>query len=152
MAAGQHSIRPARPADVPRIKAVVEAAYEKYIARMGKKPGPMLDDYAARVAEGAVYVLETEDGLGGIVVLLTEDDHVLLDNVAVDPAQHGRGFGRALIDFAEAEIRRRGFAEVRLYTHVTMVENIAMYPRLGYAETHRGEQAGYQRVFFRKKL
>jgi hypothetical protein len=33
-----------------------------------------------------------------------------------------------------------------------MTENIAMYPRLGYRETGRGEQAGYARVFFAKRL
>jgi ribosomal protein S18 acetylase RimI-like enzyme len=119
---------------------------------MGKKPGPMLDDYAARVAEGAAWVLEVDAGVAGLVVLLPEADHILLDNVAVDPRFAGRGIGRALIDFAEAETLRRGFAEIRLYTHETMTENIAIYPRLGYEETHRAEQAGYQRVFMRKKL
>ncbi|MCC6467859.1 MAG: GNAT family N-acetyltransferase [Alphaproteobacteria bacterium] len=147
-----YAIRPARAADVARIHATVDAAYAKYIARIGKKPGPMLDDYAARVAEGAAWVLEADGRIAGVVVLLPEDDHVLLDNVAVDPAFAGHGFGRALIDFAEAETRRRGFGEVRLYTHEKMTENIAMYPRMGYEETHRGEQAGYSRVFMRKKL
>ena len=153
MSAGApYPIRPARAADIPRIAAIVRAAYEKYIPRMGKKPGPMLDDYAARVAEGAAWVLEADGGVAGLLVLLPEADHILLDNVAVDPQFAGRGIGRALIEFAEAETRRRGFAEIRLYTHETMTENIAMYPRLGYEETHRAEQAGYQRVFMRKKL
>lgn len=146
------TIRPARAADLPRIQAIVAAAYAKYIPRMGKKPGPMLDDYAAHLREGTVWVLEAEAGVAGLVVLLPQADHLLLDNVAVDPAFGGRGIGRALIAFAEAEARRRGFAEIRLYTHETMSENIALYPRLGYEETHRGEQAGYRRVFMRKRL
>jgi ribosomal protein S18 acetylase RimI-like enzyme len=151
-AGAPHVIRQARPDDVPRIEAIVEAAYGKYVARIGKKPGPMLDDYAAQVRDGTVWVLEAEGGVAGLVVLLPEPDHILLDNVAVDPALAGRGIGRALIAFAEEQTRRRGFAEIRLYTHVKMTENLAMYPRLGYEETHRGEQAGYQRVFMRKKL
>jgi len=77
---------------------------------------------------------------------------LLLDNVAVDPNHQGKGIGRALIDFAEQEARRRGHAEIRLYTHQSMHENIVLYPRLGYEETGRGEQAGFQRVFFRKIL
>jgi ribosomal protein S18 acetylase RimI-like enzyme len=88
----------------------------------------------------------------GLVVLLQEDDHVLLDNVAVDPSSQGRGVGRALMAFAEEEARRRGFREIRLYTHQLMHENVALYPHLGYEETGRGEQAGYARVFFRKRL
>ncbi|MCC7045836.1 MAG: GNAT family N-acetyltransferase [Alphaproteobacteria bacterium] len=153
MSAGRaQEIRPARPADVPRIRAIVDAAYEKYVPRIGKKPGPMLDDYGKLVAGRVVWVLEDEGAVAGLVVLLPEPDHVLLDNVAVDPAKAGRGIGRALIAFAEAETRRRGFGDIRLYTHEKMTENIAMYPRLGYEETHRGEQAGYSRVFMRKKL
>lgn len=146
------AIRAARPADVARIVEIVDRAYEIYIPRIGKKPGPMLDDYAARVAEGSVWVAEQAGAVLGLLVLLPEPDHVLLDNVAVAPEAHGRGIGRALVAFAEAEARRRGTPEIRLYTHEKMTENVALYPRLGYEETHRAQQAGYDRVFFRKKL
>jgi hypothetical protein len=33
-----------------------------------------------------------------------------------------------------------------------MIENQALYARLGFAETGRGEQAGFARVFMRKRL
>ncbi len=90
--------------------------------------------------------------IAGIIVLLPKEDHLLLDNVAVAANQQGRGSGRRLIAFAEAEARRRGYGEIRLYTHQTMHENIALYPRLGYEETGRGTEDGYQRVFFRKRV
>jgi hypothetical protein len=51
-------IRAATAADVPAVTEIVDEAYRHYIARMGKPPGPMLDDYAARVLEGVVWVLE----------------------------------------------------------------------------------------------
>ena len=54
--------------------------------------------------------------------------------------------------FAEDEARWRGYAEIRLYTNVVMRENLALYLRLGYHETGRGEEAGYQRVFMAKSL
>ena len=38
----------------------MDQAYRHYIARTEKPPGPMIDDYAARVLEGAVWVLEEE--------------------------------------------------------------------------------------------
>ena len=146
------AIRPARPADAAIITRVVHDAYAHYIPRMGKPPGPMQDDYAARIADGAAWVLEADGAIAGVLVLLDEGDHVLLDNVAVAPARQGQGIGRRLIAFAEAEARRRGYAEIRLYTHATMVENQALYRRLGFEETHRGEQAGFERVFMRKRL
>lgn len=146
------TIRAARAGDLARVQAIVDAAYARYVPRMGRKPGPMLDDYAARIEAGEAWVAERGGAVEGVLVLLDEGDHLLLDNVAVDPECHGRGIGRALIEFAEAEARRRGYGEIRLYTHVTMVENIALYPRLGYEETHRAEQGGFQRVFMRKRL
>ena len=42
-------IRRAVVADVPTIERIVHDAYMKYVDRIGKPPGPMLDDYAARV-------------------------------------------------------------------------------------------------------
>jgi GNAT superfamily N-acetyltransferase len=145
-------IRPADVADLPAIERIVRDAYTKYIERIGKPPGPMLDDYRAHVRAHAAWVLEIEKGVAGVIILLPEDSYLLLDNVAVDPARHGHGFGRVLMDFADQEARRRGYEELRLYTHAKMTENIAMYPRLGWQETGRGEQAGYDRVFYRKRV
>jgi ribosomal protein S18 acetylase RimI-like enzyme len=131
---------------------MVASAYHKYIERIGKPPGPMLDDYAERVRAHSAWVAEADGAVAGLIVLLPEGDHLLLDNVTVDPARQGRGIGRAMLDFAEREAVRHGYAELRLYTHETMTENIAMYAALGWDETGRGEQGGYQRVFYRKQV
>ena len=145
-------IRPAGLADLDAVTAIVNAAYSVYIARIGKPPGPMLDDYRALIRAHQAWVLEDSGSVAGVIVLLPEDDHLLLDNVAVDPKWHGRGLGRTLMEFAEREAARRGYDELRLYTHEKMTENVAMYSRLGWQETGRGEQAGYNRVFFRKPV
>ena len=146
------TIRRATAADVPAIERVVHDAYVKYVARIGKPPGPMLDDYAARVAAGEVSVCVAAETIAGVLVLEPALDHLLLDNIAVAPAWQGRGVGRRLLDFADAEARRMGYPELRLYTHVLMHENIALYARLGWQETGRGDQAGFQRVFMRKMV
>jgi GNAT superfamily N-acetyltransferase len=146
-------IRPATVADRAAVEAIVHEAYSIYIDRIGKPPGPMLDDYAALIAAGAVNVLETPSGeVAAIIVLLPRPDHVLLDNIAVRRNQQGTGLGRKLIGFAEAETRRLGHPELRLYTHEKMVENIALYTRLGFVETGRGHADGYDRVFMTKHL
>ena len=145
-------IRAATAADVPAITDIVDQAYRHYIARMGKQPAPMLDDYAARVSEGAVWILEEGAAIAGIIVLLSTTNYLLLDNVAVSPARQGLGLGRRLLAFAEAEAMRRGYHEIRLYTHQTMVENQSLYASIGYEETGRGAEAGYDRVFMRKQV
>jgi ribosomal protein S18 acetylase RimI-like enzyme len=146
------AIRPAEPADQPAIERVVHDAYIGYVARIGKQPGPMLDDYGTLIAAGEAWVLEDAGPIVGVLILLAAPDHLLLDNIAVAPARQGSGVGRRLLDFAEAEARRRGLREIRLYTHELMVENQALYRRIGYVETHRAEQAGFRRVFMRKPL
>ena len=145
-------IRAATAADVSAITEIVDQAYRHYIARVGKSPGPMLDDYAARVLEGVVWVLEEGTAIAGIIVLLPATDYLLLDNIAVSPARQDLGLGRRLLAFAEAEALRRGYHEIRLYTHETTVENQRLYASIGYVETGRGTEAGYDRVFTRKRL
>lgn len=52
----------------------------------------------------------------------------------------------------EAAARQAGLAAVDLYTNEMMAENLAIYPRLGYAETGRRREDGFNRVFFSKSL
>ena len=146
-------IRLAGPADRTTVETIVCEAYSVYLDRIGKPPGPMLDDYAALIAAGAVSVLEAPDGvIAAIIVLLPQPDYLLLDNIAVRRDRQGQGLGRGLIGFAEAEARRLGYRELRLYTHEKMTENIALYARLGFVETGRGRDSGYDRVFMTKRL
>jgi GNAT superfamily N-acetyltransferase len=144
-------IRPARPEDGDAVRQLVLAAYGHYVARIDKPPGPMLDDYERRIADGQAWVLEESGQLAGLLVLEDKGDGtLLLDNVAVAPSAQGKGYGRALVAFAEAEARRRGHAELRLYTHVLMTENLALYARLGFRETGRVSEKGYERVYMAK--
>lgn len=145
-------IRPARPGEAPQLAALVAAAYAPWVAVIGRPPAPMQDDYAARIAAGEAWVLEEGGGLHGLLVLETHPDHLLLDNIAIDPARQGMGDGRLLLDFAESEARRHGLAEVRLYTHALMARNVVLYAKRGYAETGRRQEQGFDRVFMAKRV
>ncbi|SMO55987.1 GNAT family N-acetyltransferase [Paracoccus laeviglucosivorans] len=142
-------IRPATPADLPGIRAIAEAAYRPYVARNGLEPAPLNEDYAACLPR--TWVLD-EDGPQGFVVLIDQPDHMLLDNVAVGPGAQGKGYGRALMDFAEGHARAAHLPAIRLYTQEIMVENLAIYTRRGYVETHRATEDGLPRVFMEKRL
>ena len=145
-------IRPARTSEAGAVRDVVHAAYRHYIARIGKEPGPMLDDYARRIADGQAWVLEDGGRIVGILVLEQRPDALMLDNIAVLPDAQGTGHGHTLVAFAEAEARRRGYAEIVLYTHVLMTENQSLYRRLGFNEIGRVTEKGFDRVYMRKAL
>jgi ribosomal protein S18 acetylase RimI-like enzyme len=145
-------IRSARPDDAVSVRSLVLAAYGHYVERIGKPPGPMHDDYQRRIAADQTWVLENGGEIVGLVVLEETPEFLLLDNIAVQPAAQGKGFGRALISFAEREAMRRGYDELRLYTHVLMTENIALYQRLGFAEIGRAREKGFDRVYMAKRL
>lgn len=145
-------IRAATEEDLPAVEAVVRAAYSPYVPRMGQKPGPMLDDYATLIRERRVHVISNDGAVQGVLVLLPEKEAMLLDNVAVAPAAQGTGLGRKLLEFAEQAARTAGYSSIRLYTHETMTENIQLYSRIGYSETHRAEEKGFRRVYMTKRL
>ena len=146
------TIRLAAPAEAPLLAAIVEAAYAPWVPIIGRRPMPMEDDYAARIAAGEAWVLEAAGRVQALVVIERHADHLLLDNIAVDPRRQGQGDGWALLDFVEAEARRLGLAEVRLYTNALMARNIALYAKRGYVETGRRQEQGFARVFMAKRL
>ncbi len=146
------TVRRARPEEAPLLRALVERAYAPWVPVLSRRPMPMDDDYGARVAAGETWVLDEAGAVRGVLVLVERADHLLLENVAAEPARRGMGDGRILLDFAEAEARRRGLPEVRLYTNEKMERNIALYAARGYAETGRQEGAGFRRVFMAKRL
>jgi len=146
-------IRRARAGDVGAIAGCVQAAYQKYVARMDRKPGPMLNDYARVIANHHVAVAEGENRqLLGLVVLIEEIDSVLLDNVAVDPSMQGQGVGGRLLEYAEQQAKNLGYSELNLYTHECMTENLRFYHRLGYYNVESRTVDGYARIYMRKDL
>lgn len=146
------SLRLATRDDLAAVQEIVRAAYTHYIARIGREPGPMLDDYTALIGEGRVHVAERDGAVQGVLVLIPQDDAMLLDNVAVAPKAQGSGLGRTMLEFAERAAVEAGYCEIKLYTNEAMTENIVLYTRIGYAETHRVEEKGLRRVYMRKPL
>jgi ribosomal protein S18 acetylase RimI-like enzyme len=145
-------IRPAVASDEPAIRECAEQAYACYVPLMGRKPAPMVADFAAQIAAGQVHVATDDQGtFQGFIVFYAEDGHVMLENVAVRPRAAGQGIGRKLIGFCEDAARRRGM-NVHLYTNEKMTENLLIYPRLGYVEVGRRTEHGFNRVYFEKTL
>jgi ribosomal protein S18 acetylase RimI-like enzyme len=145
-------IRRAGPDDVDALRAIATAAYQKYVPRIGQNPAPMTADYAQAVRDQQAWAAIQNGSIAGFAILIPRPGYLLLDNVAVLPAAQGHGIGARLLALAEDHARSLGLSEIRLYTNEAMTENLAYYPRHGYTETHRAEQAGFRRVFFRKPI
>lgn len=146
------TIRPAHQSDADGIAALVAEAYTPYIARIGKKPAPMLDDYRQVVIDTPTFVLTEGTDIVGVLVMEQEGDELLLINIAVLPRARGKGFGKLLMAFCEEYARQAGCEAIRLYTHELMTENIGIYKKLGYQEIRRATENGFARVFMRKVL
>jgi ribosomal protein S18 acetylase RimI-like enzyme len=109
----------------------------------------MLEDYGAAIARSEVYV---HDGGTAMIALEPRPDHLLVRDVAVDPAAQGKGLGTRLMRFAELRAAELGLAELRLFTNEAMTESIRFYERLGYRELERLQQDGYRRVLYGRSL
>ena len=146
------TLRRATADDADTIRDLVASAYGKYVPLIGRMPMPMLVDYAVAVLEHEVWVLDGGGHLAGVIELVPHDDHFWVENVAIAPDQQGRGFGRRLLAHAEDEARRLRLPAVGLLTNERYVENIAMYTRYGYVETHREPHLGTDLIYFRKPV
>jgi GNAT superfamily N-acetyltransferase len=146
------AIRPARPGEAIAVWELVQRAYAPWIPIVGRRPAPMDDDYGAHITACEVFVLTIDGVITAALVLIPRPDHLLLDNIVVEPSSARQGLGRRLMQFAETEAVRRGKAELRLFTHERMLDNIDLYARLGFVETRRASVEGFDRVFMSKAI
>lgn len=98
-------IRPARPTDEERLRAIQSAALDE--------PWAELLDVGI---EGAPLVLVVDPGAGPIAYTLVVPDHptAYVAELAVAPGMQGEGHGTALLEALLARLRNEAFEEVRL--------------------------------------
>ncbi|WP_328190148.1 GNAT family N-acetyltransferase [Marinobacter sp. OP 3.4] len=145
-------IRGAAKADAEAVAECVADAYGHYEERIGRPPGPMVQDYHKVVRECDVFVAVADQEIQGVLVLAQTREGFLLDNIAVNPGMQGKGVGRALLEFAEQRARSAGYDSIYLYTNALMSENRELYARIGYKEYDRRSEQGLDRVYMRKSL
>jgi ribosomal protein S18 acetylase RimI-like enzyme len=57
-------------------------------------------------------------------------------DVRVDPDQRGKGYGRAVMEAVEAEVRKLGLGKIQLHVHGDNTAARKLYGSVGYAETN----------------
>jgi ribosomal protein S18 acetylase RimI-like enzyme len=145
-------LRPAAPADAAAIKAIVRAAYAKWVPVIGREPLPMRADYDKALQDHR-FDLALENGrIVGLIETIPHDDHVWIENVAVAPEAQGRGIGKKLLDSAERRAVETGCRELRLLTNGAFDANVRLYRRHGYAVDREEPFMNGTTVYMSKRL
>jgi len=146
------TLRRAGPADAVAVDALTQAAYAKWVPIIGRKPMPMTADYAKAVVEHRIDLLEDGASLAALIEMSLAPDHLLIVNIAVDPAFQGQGLGTRLLAHAEDVARESGLGELRLYTNQLMAANVALYSRRGYEKYREEAFRGGVAIHMRKLI
>ncbi|MCA8927981.1 MAG: GNAT family N-acetyltransferase [Alphaproteobacteria bacterium] len=123
--------------DAMRVRSLSRRAYAKWAELIGREPLPMTADYTSAVRNHLIDLWEDGGQLIALVEMIDRADHLLIENIAVDPARQGRGCGGVLLAHAERVAQNLGHSEVRLFTNAAFASNIGFYAKRGYAETKR---------------
>ncbi len=146
-------IRKATEADAPEIVTCVVAAFRDYMTLISRTPGPMLEDYWEGIQKHHTFVAVENEKLLGVLLLKDGEGTVMwLEVLATDPRLHGKGVGRALIQYADDYARSLGKTEMRLYTHVKYERTAGIYHRMGYETYDRVQEYGFDRYYLKKAL
>ena len=127
--------RQANPVDKEAIQRISADAYvPAYMALLGTIPKPATEDCGPRIEKGEVWILEIKGEPTGVAVLGERADHMLVYSIAVKLDAQRKGYGTALLDFAEQRAIGLGLREIRLYTNERMEGNLRLYRRHGFVQ------------------
>lgn len=150
-------IEPCGPERAEEVHRLTQAAFREH-GRLDPPSGAVResvervrDDLAA--GGGAVLTLDGEPAACLRLAASGTDLHVR--RLAVDPRFRRRGLGRALLDWAEQEARRRGCEAISVGVRLALPGNLAFFRRLGYDVVGEHRHDGYEQTTWlalRKRL
>jgi GNAT superfamily N-acetyltransferase len=125
--------RIASPSDVPTLERLINAAY---VVELFFKVGDRINAEGIRdlQAKGTFLLLEADGHPIGSVYVELRGARGYIGLLAVDPARQGGGFGRALMNAAEAFCRSHGVLHADLSVVNLREELPPFYRHLGYSE------------------
>ncbi|MGL1921632.1 MAG: GNAT family N-acetyltransferase [Hyphomicrobiales bacterium] len=146
-------IRKAKETDIDGVHTCAVDAYQQYVSVIGRKPAPMTADFKSQIEQGIIHITPGDSNeVDGFIVFYPINNYMFLENIAVRSTATGKGIGRSLMRLCENEAKKLGLTAIQLYTNEKMTDNLSIYPHLGYRETERRKEDGFNRVYFEKKL
>lgn len=145
-------IRPAGKADLSAVLALYAQPDMDNGQVLAIEHAESIFDRFARYPDYTLYVAETDGAVAGSFALLVMDNlghlgspSAIVEDVVVDPARHGMGVGRSMMEFAIETARRKGCYKLVLSSNAKRARAHAFYESLGF------ERHGYSfRVLYEK--
>ena len=132
----QPSLRRATSADAAALTALTRAAFQPWVAIMGREPLPMHTNYTIAIAQDQIDLLDL-NGPVALIHMVPKPDHLWVETIAVHPDHQGRGIGPQLLAHAAATAQTLNLPELRLLTNAALTTNLAFYAKQGFAQTAR---------------
>lgn len=146
------SLRPASLDDVGAIRSLTRDAYSKWVPVIGREPLPMTADYDEAVRKHRIDLLFEDGTLAGLIEMIPQNDHLLIENIAVSPIRQNRGLGRKLLAYAEQVAAAQGYSVIKLFTNKLFAENVQLYSRVGYGVDREVESELGITVYMSKRV
>jgi ribosomal-protein-alanine N-acetyltransferase len=133
-------LRPAEPADLPRLQDVERAAGERFralgMAAVADDDPPSPELLAVHQRAGCAWVAVEDGRVVGYLLLHPDgvDGNAHVEQVSVHPDHGGRGTGRRLLDLAAEVARAQGRPALTLTTFAEVAWNAPWYRRLGFRD------------------
>ncbi|MBI3744604.1 MAG: GNAT family N-acetyltransferase [Chloroflexi bacterium] len=147
------SIRRAEERDLPRILEL----YEQLALHGGATPPgqwrSLLPAFKRIQVDRQQQLVVLEDGgrvVGTLALIIVPNlSHggapwSEVENVVVEESVRGKGYGRALMEWAENEAKRQGCYKMQLQSHALRQEAHKFYERLGFGSPARGFRKYYK--------
>ena len=145
----QWNVRQAVVKDSVELQECMELAYASYKDRMeGKRLPPMDVNYSDEIRDYPSWVAVSGCVVVCGLIMMFEKEYASIANIAVHPEFQGQSIGSRLMKFAETKAKDKGYSELRLATHILLIENVSLYLHLGWTEIDRDEV----RVYMRKDI
>jgi ribosomal protein S18 acetylase RimI-like enzyme len=142
-------IREATTSDIDAILELTKACAKHMISKgifQWNEHYPHRTAFENDLKRGELFVIEMDASIVGCIVISTlmddeyipidwmtvNDNNVYIHRLAVHPSQQGKGFARQLMDFAEAESKRKNSTSIRLDTFSQNKSNQNFYELRGY--------------------
>ena len=118
--------------DAAEIRALTRGAYMSWVAILGREPLPMTADYADALMKRRFDLVCDSGKICALLETEPRGDSLWIENIAIEPALHGQGIGRALLDYAQVLAAEQGCKQITLCTNAKMTRNISIYKQYGF--------------------